>query len=129
MKKSKLITVIIILFICAITGLNIAQDCSKIGEKKTYKHTPEEQAKIITDKMKTNLNLTNEQYSKILKLQTGNITYRRELRTKDLISRSEIKQKREEYHSGIKNILTADQMKTWEDMMKKKHKMHKEQKG
>jgi hypothetical protein len=126
MRNSKLITVIIILFVFTVTGLNIAQDNSQTGEKKKYKHTPEEQAKIITDKMKSHLNLTDEQYGKILKLQTDNITYKRDLREKDLISKSEIKQKREAFRSGINNTLTADQMKKMDKMMKHHHHKHRE---
>jgi hypothetical protein len=126
MKNLKLIFVIIVLFIIAVSGISKAQDSSKTEEKKKYKHTPEEQAKIMTDKMKSHLDLTSEQYNKILKLQTDYIIYNRDLRTKDIISRSEIKQRREEYHNGIKNTLTADQMKKWENMMKKKQKKYGE---
>lgn len=125
MKKPKLIAVIIIFFIFAVSGIGKAQDNSQIDETKKFKCTPEEQAKKITDKMKTHLNLTDEQYSKILKLNTDRIAYNRELRNKDLISKSEVKQKREEFRSGMKSILTDEQQQKMKDKMKKKHHKQK----
>lgn len=124
MGKTKSIALIIILLIFAMSGISRAQENPQTGEAPKYKCTPEEAAKRITDKMKTNLNLTDEQYSKILKLQTERITYMRELRSKDLISKSEVKQKREEFRSGMKSILTDEQQK----MLKEKMKKHKKQK-
>jgi hypothetical protein len=131
MKNLKLISVIIVLFIFAVSGISNAQDDTKKEETRKNKGTPEEQAKKITDKMKTRLNLTDEQYNKILKLQTDRITYKRELRSKDLISKSEVKQKREEFRNGMKSILTDEQQQKMKDMMKKKqhkqkgHRKHK----
>jgi polyphosphate kinase len=123
MKNSKLITIIIILFVFTISGLSKAQE-NPTSTKKQYKCTPEEQAKKITDKMKTRLELTDEQYNKILKLQTDRITYQRELRSKDLISKSEVKQKRQEFRDGIKNTLTDEQLDKTKKM-KKKHMKHR----
>ena len=125
MKNLKLIVVLVVLFIIALSGMSRAQDNQANDKKKTYKNTPAEQAKIVTDKMKTKLDLTDDQYSKILKIQTDRITYFRELRDKDVISKSEIKQKRDEFNNSIKNTLTVDQMKTYEKMkseMKSKKK-------
>jgi hypothetical protein len=74
--------------------------------------------------MNKKLNLTTEQYGKIQKLFADNIAYRRELRTKDVISKSEIRQKREDFKNGLKNTLTEDQQKKMEKMMKKNRKGH-----
>lgn len=128
MGKTKSIALIIILLIFALSGISRAQENPQTGEAPKYKCTPEEAAKRITDKMKTNLNLTDEQYSKILKLQTERITYKRELRSKDLISRSEMKQKREEFRNGMKSILTEEQQKMLKEKMKKKHYKQKRDK-
>lgn len=127
MRKTKSIALIIILVIFAVTGISKAQE-DPTTTVKQYKCTPEEQAKKITDKMKTHLDLTDEQYNKILKLQTDRIAYKRELRGKDLISKSEVKQKRQEFRDGIKNTLTDDQIKKMKKMIKKnrmKHKKHR----
>ncbi len=122
MNKTKSIALTIILLIFLESTLSIAQDNSKIGSKSKYRCTPEEQAKRITDKMKTQLGLSDEQYNKILQLQTDRIKYLRELREKDLISRSEVKKKREEFRNNINNILTDEQQKK----MKSKKKNRKQ---
>ncbi len=128
MKNKSLIIALITVFAIAISGSLFAQDDTKQDnskqEVKTYKMTPEQQATKMADKMKKKLDLNTEQYGKIKTLFADNIAYRRDLRTKDLISRSEMKQKREEFKTGIKNTLTADQMKKYEKMMKKMHKKH-----
>jgi len=124
MGKTKSIALIIILLIFAISFTSKAQENPQTKTPK-FKCTPEEQAKKITDKMKTRLNLTDEQYNKILKLQTDRITYKRELKSKDLISKSEIKQKREEFRNGMKSTLNDDQQKKMKKMMKKKHMKQK----
>jgi Spy/CpxP family protein refolding chaperone len=127
MKKTKSMTLIIILLVFAVSFISKAQDNTQAEDIPKYKCTPEEQAKKITEKMKGKLDLTDEQYSKILKLQTDRITYMRELRSKDLISRSEVKQKREEFRNGMKNILT-DEQKNKIKMMKEKHMKHRKHK-
>jgi hypothetical protein len=124
MRHTKSIALIIIILVFAVTCVSKAQK-DPTTTVKQYKSTSEEQAKKITDKMKTHLNLTDEQYNKILKLQTDRIAYKRELRGKDLISKSEVKMKRQEFRDGIKNTLTDDQMKKVEKMMKKKHHKQK----
>ena len=105
-----------------------AQDESKEDNTKQvthqYKMTPEEQAKKMTDKLSTRLKLTNEQSADMQKLLTDKISYVRDLRSKDLISKSEIKAKRKEFHDGISKILTKDQQKKFHKMMKKQFRKH-----
>jgi len=129
MKKLRLLLLIFAFAVFAISSSGFAQDDTKQEDTKqnvkTYKLTPEEQATKITDKLNKELNLTSEQYTKIQKLFADNIAYRRELRTKDVISKSEIKQKQKDFREGIKNTLTEDQQKKMKDMMKKKHKSHR----
>jgi hypothetical protein len=128
MKNTKLILILLAFAVFAISGSVFSQDDIKKDDSKkdvkTYKMTPDEQAAKMTDKLKKKLDLNTEQYGKIKKLFSDNIAYHRELRTKDLISRSEIKQKREDFKNGIKSTLMADQQKKFEKMMKKKFKNH-----
>lgn len=124
MKNLKLVLLAVIFAVFAVSASVFAQDDGK-QEGKNYKTTPEEQATKMADKMNKNLNLTTEQYGKIQKLFADNIAYRRELRTKDVISKSEIKAKREEFKNGLKSTLTDDQQKKMKKMMKKKYGKHK----
>jgi|WetSurMetagenome_2_1015567.scaffolds.fasta_scaffold48698_3 hypothetical protein len=133
MIKLKLILFVFVFTVFSISSQGFAQDDTKKDETKkdetkqevkTYKMTPEEQATKITDKLNKKLNLTPEQYTKIQKLFADNITYKRELRTKDIISKSEIKQKQKDFRDGIKNTLTEDQQKKMKKMMKKNFKRH-----
>lgn len=125
MTNSKLIFSLGVLVFVVIAGTSYAQDNSQKDitkqEVKTYKLTPEEQATKITDRLNKELNLTSEQYTKIQKLYADNIAYRRELKTKDLISKSEVKQKKKDFREGIKNTLTDDQQKEMKKMAKKRH--------
>ena len=119
---------IIMLAFIALPIAMYAQDNTKEDNTKQvthqYKMTAEEQAKKITDKLTTKLNLTSEQSSSIQKLFADKISYVRELRDKDLISKSEIKAKRKEFRDGIKNVLTKEQQKKFSKMMKHKFKRH-----
>jgi hypothetical protein len=128
MKNLKLMTLVFVFAVFAIFSQGFAQDETKKDdskqEVKTYKMTPQEQSTKITDKLNKKLNLTPEQYTKIQKLFADNIAYRRELRTKDIISKSEIKQKQKDFRDGIKNTLTEDQQKQMKKMMKKNFKRH-----
>jgi Spy/CpxP family protein refolding chaperone len=125
MRKSKLMAVIIILFLFTVSGFVNAQDSSRSDKVIKYKNTPIEQATKMADKMKKHLKLTDEQYNKISTLFADNITYKRDLRTKDLISKSEIKTKNKEFREGIKSTLTKEQFKKFNKMMRKKHSKHR----
>jgi len=123
MGKNKFTAVLIIFAIVLLTGAAYSQD--EKTESGKYKNTPEEQAKIITDKLNKHLDLTPEQYTKIKKLYTDNITYKRELKDKDLISKSEVKAKQKEFREGIKSTLTDKQKDKMKNLIKKKHGMKK----
>jgi hypothetical protein len=129
MKKTKLITLLTVFAFILLIGNVFSQDNNQKEdnkqEVKTPKMTPEEQATKITDKLNKHLNLTSEQYTKIKKLYTDNITYKRELKDKDLISKSEVKAKQKEFREGIKSTLTDEQKEKMKKMMKKKHGKHK----
>jgi|GEM_PF-5144579 len=129
MKNKKLyLFMIIMLAFIAMPIAMYAQDESKEDNTKQvthqYKMTPEEQAKKMTDKLSTRLKLTNDQSGSIQKLLSDKISYARELRSKDLISKSEIKAKRKEFRDGINKILTKKQQKKFHKMMKKQFRKH-----
>ncbi|MBI5401802.1 MAG: hypothetical protein HY959_00225 [Ignavibacteriae bacterium] len=123
MRKTKFAAVLLIFAMVLLSGAVYSQD--EKTESGKYKNTPEEQAKIITDKLNKHLDLTPEQYDKVKKLYTDNIKYKRELKDKDLISKSEVKSKQKEFREGIKSTLTDKQKDKMKKMMKKKHGMKK----
>ena len=115
MGTSKLsIMVLIALVITLFTFNSYAQDSKG-------KHTPEEKAKKITDKMKTALNLTDEQYPQMYSLNLEQIKWKKESKASNL-SKTEKKKKREEFKASTKNILTADQIAKYKKFRKKHHK-------
>jgi len=121
MKKIKLLALLAVSAFLLTAASGFSQEDKKEGN--SYKYTPEEQATKITDKLKEHLDLTPEQYTKIKKLYTDNITYKRELKDKDLISKSEVKAKQKEFREGIKSTLTDKQKDKMKKIMKKKHGM------
>lgn len=129
--KSYLLMIIMLAFIASPFVL-YAQDETKEDNTKQithqYKMTPGEQAKKITEKLNKRLNLTTSQSESLQKIFADKISYVRELRDKDLISKSEVKAKRKEFRDEINKVLTKDQQKKFHKMMKKKfmkfHKRH-----
>lgn len=130
MKSIRLILTILMFAFLAAPVISFAQDETKSNDTKQtehqYKLTPDEQATKIAKRLQDKLNLTSGQYTKIQKLFSDRISYFRELREKDLISRSEVKAKRKEFREGIKSTLDKKQQKKLKKMMKKRFKkMHK----
>ncbi|MCU0373577.1 MAG: DUF4890 domain-containing protein, partial [Ignavibacteria bacterium] len=116
MKTTKLITVLIyILAILAISVSTFAQDVDSKPKK-----TPEERAALITDKMKSSLNLTDDQYSKVYELNLQRIKERRAFREEKSKTDSDIKKKRSEYMTSLKSILTDEQYQTLKKIQKEK---------
>jgi len=98
-----LATMFIALIIMAFTINSYAQDSKD-------KYTPEEKAKKMTDKMKSSLNLTDEQYPKMYSLNLDMIKWKKDNKAGNL-SKDEKKKKREEFKASKENILTAEQQK------------------
>lgn len=121
MKTTQLKTkFILILALVAISVSSFAQD----KDSKTNK-SPEERAKVSTERMKTSLNLTDEQYSKIYDLNLQMIKDRKDFKESKSKLDGERKKKSSEYRNSMKNILTEEQFKN----MKKVHKDKKFKKG
>jgi hypothetical protein len=121
MKTAKLyVTFIYVLIFLAISAGSFAQDKDSKESK-----TPEDRAKITSDKMKTSLNLSDEQYTKVYNLNLQKMKDAKEFRE----SESKLRESREksftEYKSTMKTILTDEQMKN----MKKMHGDRKFKKG
>ncbi|MBB3186366.1 DUF4890 domain-containing protein [Microbacter margulisiae] len=88
--------------------------------------TPEQRAKQMTERMKKQLNLTDDQVAKI---DSVNLKFAQDMmkarESGDM--RSAMRTCIEEQNTALKAILTPDQMKTWEDarkaMMERMHQM------
>jgi protein CpxP len=123
MKNTKLYPVLV--YVLAFLALSI----SSFAQDKDMKNskTPEEKAKFTSERLKTSLNLTNEQTAKIYDLNLQRIKDRKEFKESKDKQKSDIKKKRSEYKNSLKTILTDDQMKDLKKMHKDKKykKQHK----
>jgi len=114
LKLSGIVLVMMALIILASGVSGFAQDSSKVKSKG--KHTPEQKATKMADKMKKHLNLTDDQYTKIYNLNLDQIKWKKESKTANL-TKVEKKNKKKEFKAALKSILTDDQYKKY----KKKH--------
>jgi hypothetical protein len=107
-------------------------------EHKAMNSTPEERANKITDWMKKNLQLNNNQVSQVqainLKYAQQNEQLKGSKDTKEQKMKT-MKETEKNRDAELKGILTADQYKKWQakkqetkDMMKEHMKEHKENK-
>lgn len=96
------------------------------------KHDPQEMAKKLTEKMKTGLNLTDDQYSKVYDLNVKNITSMQDLR-KEPGSKENKKQSfknlRDEHQKELATVLTPEQMTKYMEMKKEMKKEMKNKRG
>jgi len=114
MKTIKLyVTFIYVLVFLAISAGSFAQD----KDSKVNK-TPEEKAKFRTEKLKTSLNLSDDQYSKVYNLNLQRVKDEKEFRESNSKLREDREKRNTEYKSSFNNILTDDQ----KTAMKKMHK-------
>jgi methionine-rich copper-binding protein CopC len=121
MKTTKLFMVsVCILAFLALSTSSFAQD-------KETKKTPEEKAKYTSERLKTSLNLSDEQTAKMYDLNLQRIKDRKEFKENKDKQNSDMKKKRSEYKNSLKTILTDDQMKAMKKMHKEK-KMKKQHK-
>lgn len=116
MKTTKLITTLI--YILALLSISVSSFAQDIDSKP--KKTPEERATLITDKMKSSLNLTDDQYTKIYELNLQRIKERQAFKEEKSKTDSDIKKKRSEYMTSLKSILTDEQYQTLKNIQKEK---------
>lgn len=102
------------------------------AQEKMQQKTPEEKAKMISDKMKTELALTDEQYQKVQVINLDFATKSKDIKkegTDKSAWAEKIKPLDEERTTALKGILTPEQFAKYESMkenmkskMKDKHK-------
>jgi hypothetical protein len=126
MNKIKSLSFVILLALIITAGNLFAQSNDK------PKKTPEERAKFRTDKMKENLNLSDEQYQSVYSMILSNIQERKNLReqygTDKEGFKKAMKERRKTNKDQLKNILNDDQKAKLKEMRKQHHQnkgMHK----
>ncbi|MCI0473861.1 MAG: hypothetical protein L0Y76_09800, partial [Ignavibacteria bacterium] len=85
-----------------------------------------ERATLITDKMKSSLNLTDDQYSKVYELNLQRIKERRDFKENKSNLDTDRKKKQSEYQNSLKSILTDEQYQALEKVREEK-KLKREQ--
>ena len=128
MTKKKSLAIGLLLILIAFTSANVF---SQQNEKA--KKTPEERATKMTDRMKKNLSLSDEQYKQVYNLFLSKAQEMKSNKEKfmgmDKEARKQMKMtNREEFKKQLSGILNPDQMKKFEDNVKK-HKDGKNKKN
>jgi protein CpxP len=123
----KLILSIVLLLTFAV-GSSFAQD----GKGDHKKLSPSERATKVTDKMKTNLSLTDSEYKSVYDIFYNHFTEMSSMKDRSDRStdefKSERKQKREALKKELSGVLTSEQLQKMEDN-RKKHKEKRKGKG
>ena len=95
------------------------------AQEKEMKKTPEEKAKLTSERLKASLNLSEDQTAKVYELNLQKIKDHKEfIESKEKLN-SDMKKKNSEYKNSLSTILTEEQMKS----MKEMHKERKFRKG
>jgi len=124
MKKTNLAAITVLLFaFLFVSNSTFAQNESK------FNRTPEERATKITDRMKQNLSLTDEQYKQVYTLfltkMQDKMNNKEKYKSMDKETRQLLKrQSKEEMGKQLENILSADQLIKMKEM-KDRHKQNK----
>lgn len=124
----KRINLKMMLSLAAMTVIMLISTASFAQDKMPHK-TPEERAKMMSDKMKTELSLTDDQYQKV---QAINLDFAN--KTKDIKKdgadkagwAEKMKPLDEERTTSLKGVLTPDQFTKFESMKKDMKDKHKE---
>ena len=100
-----------------------------VAQDKSHKDkTPEEKARMMTEKMQEKLDLTKDQYNKVyqLNLETAKqMQQMREQRNEDKeANRAQMKQFRAEREAKLNAVLTAEQQQKLEAMKAERKKKH-----
>jgi protein CpxP len=124
MKTIKLIIASIIVSF----GVN-AQTGKMTKLESSKAKTPEERAKVQTDRMKSELTLTNDQYEKAYQINLGIIQKNKGLQEQKMTAeerRNAVKQNNEARMSMLKDVLTADQYTKLQEKLKERKSAEKE---
>ena len=110
MNVRSIVSAVCFAFLVMFSAAAIAQD-----------KNPEEKAKMISDKMKTELTLSDEQYQKIQAINLDFVTKKSEIKKEgeDKAAWEEkMKPVKEEYARALKDVLTPEQFTKYESMKK-----------
>ena len=117
MTKLKFILTILLISVI-FTNITLAQK----KDKRFYNLTPEEKTEKIMERMKTNLNLTDEQYNSIYSVVLNHVTEMKSLHDQNKESREDFRKQRQEHRdqldSEINTYLTDEQKQKKEEFRK-----------
>lgn len=128
MKNIKLILFAVISAFLVVCAANLSAQVDGTYKGKTPK-TPEEKARIATDRMRMNLNLTDEQYSKIYNLYLDRFKSKQEKKNDAKKNKEEKKSENREFIKNLKSILTEEQYNKLKENKKELMKKNKEKKN
>ena len=124
MKTIKLI------FASIIVSFGVNAQTGKMTKLESSKaKTPEERAKVQTDRMKSELTLTNDQYEKAYQINLGIIQKNKGLQEQKMTAeerRNAVKQNNEARMAMLKDVLTADQYTKLQEKLKERKSAEKE---
>lgn len=115
---------IVLAAIALVFSASIFAQAPQRGERREFK--PEEMAKHQTDRMKKELNLTDEQYKSVYALfikqgEEMKALHAKREQSQPETRREEMKKQREAMNAEMKKILTAEQYTKYEEMQKRLH--------
>jgi len=120
------------IFTTAGISLFMLVSVSSFSQNRAQRKTPEERAKMMSDKMKSDLTLTEEQYQKVQTVNLDFITKTSSLsrdRDKDSLMKK-MKTYDDDRSKSLKGILTPDQLAKYEkDRSKMKDSMKNRMRG
>ncbi len=111
------------MMVAAVAACTLFSVSSFAQQQKQPKQTPEERAKRMTDSMKTNLSLTDDQYNKVYDLNVNYITKMQALRQQQGSREDKMqqfKELRKSEDNDLGAVLTKDQMEKYKAMQKEK---------
>ena len=124
-KKTKILSVLLSLMILFIAGQTVtAQDFKKDRVKKT----PEERARLHTDKMTKKLGLTDDQAKQVYDIIYSQATQMESLRNNSEITKEARKEQKKaifrDTDSKLQGVFSKDQTEKWNKWKEKKKEKH-----
>jgi Spy/CpxP family protein refolding chaperone len=112
-----------------VTGLVVCLLISSVSFAQDVKWTLEERATMMSDKLKSSVQLTDEQYAKVYDVNVRYATKMQELRKQSGAKEDQkqaFKNLRKEQHDEINAILTSEQQVKYKELQKQKGKDRKD---
>ena len=123
--KTRLITAVLACALLSFAGQNaFAQQRGGWGDgPQGERPDPAQMAKRQADQMKTELKLTDDQYTKVLNLyKKQSEDMQKMMQSGDRPDRESMQASREKYNAEIKKVLTDDQYKKWSELEKNRRR-------